>query len=328
MIFKEKIKRQLSNLYIEAKKHNRNSNHLYADFTEIIALMSNENFVTTTDVLNRFKKEDINPGKNSSDVGNGRKKSESNSEFNDDDEQWIYEIFDILNFRKSLFADRYPFEVTQNKAILKKDLSDIQKLYLILLLSSNLNYFSLFEPELTSEFESISFHALKTILPSNGKIKEFGKNSEYRGTAKKKIIELAKDLNVEIVEREIDNILGNKDGGLDLIAWIPFEDKIPNMVTIMGQCACGKNWPAKQYETNKFYEAYYNFFRLQPIRSLFIPYALTKSLYTFYQSEDIGETLLFDRKRILDNIKDTAFLNDLKSKIIVEECIKFEEDIV
>ncbi|MCP4763180.1 MAG: hypothetical protein GY870_15510 [archaeon] len=328
MTIKKKIEKQLSNLFLEAKKHTNNLNHLHADYTELTALMSNDNFVTTTDILNRYKKEDINPRMRSSDLETGRKKSVLNSEVNDENEQWVDEIFDILNFRAGLFANQYPFEATQNKIILKNDLTDIQKLYLILLLSSNLNYFNLVQPELTTEFESISYHALKTVLPSNGKIKEFGNNSDYRGTAKNKIIELAKDLNVEIVEKEIENILGNKEDGLDLIAWIPFEDKIPNMITIMGQCACGKDWPEKQYETDKFYDAYYIFFRLRPIRSLFIPYALSKVSYTFYQTNKINQTLLFDRKRILDNIKDTEFLNELKAKIIVEKCIKFEEDIV
>ncbi len=208
-------------------------------------------------------------------------------------------------------------------------MTDIQKLYLILLLSSNLNYFGLVEPELTKEFESISFHALKTILPSNGKIKEFGWNSDFKGTAKEKIIELAKDLNVETKEKEIKNILGNQERGLDLIAWIPFEDRIPNMLTILGQCACGKNWKSKQRETKKFEDTYYQFYRLKPITTLFVPYSLSQSSDMFFQSDEIDPgTLLFDRKRILENITETSFLKALKSKLIVEECIKFENNIV
>ncbi len=329
MEFKEKLEQQLSDLYLEPKKHTKNQNHLYADYIELIALFSNNSFVTSIDVINRFKVENISPvhpvgsGKLSTEIGS------INSEINDEEEQWANEIFGILDFRADKYSKQYPFEINQKKIILKKDLTNKQKMYLILLLSSNLNYFSLLQFYLTTEFESISFYALRTIMPRTGIIKEFGENSDYKGNAIEKISALATDLNIEIDQKEVETIQGNKERGLDLIAWIPFEDKIPNMLTILGQCACGKDWYKKQHETRRFESAYFRFYRLKPIHTLFIPYSLSNSSNTFYQSDEINDgTLIFDRKRILDNIDNTDFLEWLNSKKIIEKCINFEEDIV
>lgn len=330
MTFEEKIDQLRSELSLNPKSLNQNLNHLYADYVELIALFSNNAYATAQSILNRFKQEEINIGRRS-DVGEsaGRRKAENNSEKNDLEEQRMFEIFEILKFRSVLFNGNYPFALKRNTIILKNILSDSQKLYLILLVSSNLNYFSIVKPELTSEFEAISSRAFKTLLPSNVIIKEFGKNSEYSGTAKEKIIQLAQDMNVEIVETEIENILGSQERGLDLVAWVPFNDNIPNMLIWMGQCACGKEWYNKQHETKRFESSYYKFYKLKPINTLFIPYSLTKSPNAFYQSDEIIEgTLLFDRKRIMDGIDETLFLDQLKSKFIVEACIEYQEDIV
>ncbi len=123
MTIKQKIAKQLANLSIGPIKHNENLYHLYADFTELVVLISNDSFVTSTDVLNKFKKEEINPGRRrASDIESGRPlESKFNAKLNDDDEQWIQEIFHILEFRASLCANQDPFAKIQNKAILKKN---------------------------------------------------------------------------------------------------------------------------------------------------------------------------------------------------------------
>ncbi len=101
------------------------------------------------------------------------------------------------------------------------------------------------------------------------------------------------------------------------------------MLTILGQCACGKDWYNKQNETRRFESSYFKFYKLRPVHSLFVPYALSNESSTFYQSDEIIiGTLIFDRKRMVDNIHATEFLSDFVSKQIIEEFIKFEEDIV
>jgi hypothetical protein len=63
---------------------------------------------------------------------------------------------------------------------------------------------------------------------------------------------------------------------------------------------------------------------------MFIPYSLINFQDSdFYQADELGtDTLLFERKRILNYIDDVSFFNALNSKALVDNCIGFEEDIV
>ena len=119
-----------------------------------------------------------------------------------------------------------------------------------------LNYFKDVYSDLTTEFEQTSFEALRNFLPLNANVKQLGKNSDYTGDAQSKIRALAKDLNVSINENEIIQIQGTQERGLDVIGWLPFKDQIPNMITILVQCACGTEWYKKQNKTKRFENAY------------------------------------------------------------------------
>jgi hypothetical protein len=161
-------------------------------------------------------------------------------------------------------------------------------------------------------------------MPPHAIIKEFGKNTKYRGTAQERIIALGSELNVKIFEDEIkNNVRGNQERGLDVIGWIPFHDKTPNFVSILGQCACGKDWYKKQSETRRYENSYYQFYRNRPIHTMFIPYALGTGSSSFYQSDEI-DCLLFERFRIMEYINETDFLNDLDSKKIIDGCINHD----
>lgn len=327
MDFKEKLEKQFSDLKIGKPDFARHHYHLYADYTELIALITNT-FVTQTDIFARLFHEGI-------DVLDGfsfdNDETElDNAEKNDRNELWIHEIFDIIAYRSGLYSTDYPFEITKKGLILKKELSPRNNIYLSLLISSALNIFSLVKHELTSEFEYISYKSLLCYMPGNSIVKLMRKKPESYGTAKDKINRLADELNIDINRHEISHISDKnlQEKGLDLVAWIPFEDKIPNLIIILGQCACGKNWDKKQYETGR-YENYFNFYKQKPIHALFVPYALTNEYNSFFQSDDIvSDRIIFDRKRILEYLHDAGFFESLNTKQIVERCISFEEDII
>jgi hypothetical protein len=108
-----------------------------------------------------------------------KKNDDEQASENDKNEQWINTIFQILNERGYLYTGDYPFEILGNNKIKLKSqaqLTDKNRLYIFLLLASSLNVFGLFEPELTSEFELVCFHALAKYLPSHATVKSFGKN--------------------------------------------------------------------------------------------------------------------------------------------------------
>lgn len=309
---------QLSKLSLIPKKHTDTKNHLFADFFELVTLF-NKDEVSINEILDKYRKEGI-----SVPIANRTEENEigsMKSEINDLEELWADEIFQICLERERILNEDYPFNLHKTILSLKENLDDKQKIYLLLLFASNLNYFPYFESYFTTDFEFISYQSLKAFMPPHAIIKQFGKNSDYDGTAKEKILALGKDLNVKISIEEIDNnVRGNQERGLDVIGWIPFQDKTPNFVSILGQCACGKDWYKKQTETRRYEKAYYQFYKTTPIHTMFIPYALATGNSSFYQSDEI-DCLLFERFRILDYVNETDFFKSLASKKIVESCI-------
>lgn len=331
MNFESKLSRYFSNINIKLlTKPARHIKHQYSDYIEVISLFSSDNFLSTSDILDRFKDEGIIVKKDSN--INQEDNDADRAEDNDIDEVFINQIFGIIIDRVSLYKDDYPFEIYDNNKIKRKqNLTQKHKIYLFLLISSNLSLFSMFQPELTSDFEMVSFQALKNFLPAHAVVKSFGKNSEYTGIAKDKITQLAGEMNLEIDYSSLNQISdeGVQERGLDLVGWIPFDDNNPNTLSFFCQCACGKEWYKKLTESRR-YENYYRFYRNKPIHTFFIPYSLIDYQKScFYQSDEITvETLVFERKRILNYIVDEAFFEACNSKLVVDKCISTEEDIV
>lgn len=298
--------------------------HLYADYLEVVSLFSNSNYISSSDLIDRFRDEGIITKK---------KDDKDQAENNDRNEQWVNQIYEIIVERITLFGDDYPYHLLENDKIRLKSitsLNDRHRLYLFLLVSSCLYLFETFESDLTKEFEIVCYNALKEFLPSHSTVKSFGKNSDYTGTAVEKINSLAIDLKIRVNESYIKKISkkGNQERGLDLIGWISFNDKVANFLSILCQCACGKEWYNKLNETRR-YENYFEFHCKKPNHAMFIPYALINYQDSdFHQADEITDTLLFERKRILNYVTDTTFFNALNSKVLVDKCIEYEEDIV
>lgn len=296
--------------------------YLYADYFELVSLFNKDSIITPAEMLDRLTDEGILKQTES---------SEDQAEQNDEDEAFVREVFILLAQRAISFDNDYPFNIQKEKLTLKNNLSDKQKLYIFLLLSSNLNLFKPFQSDLTSEFELVSKEALKSYLPNFAQVKNFGKNTEFKGYAHEKIRLLASEMNINVNEKYLSTIasLGTQDLGLDIVGWMPLLDKIGNYVSIFGQCACGKDWNKKLNETRR-YNKFLNIYLSKITHSLFIPYSLINyNNSEFFEHHEFGEPiLLFERKRILSLISDEGILNTLSSKELIEKCISFEEDIV
>lgn len=322
--FNERFEEQFKKIKISLPDEAKNMEHIYADYVELVALLNNNSFVTTNDILDRMK-----------DSGELRKKENQEEitvgEENDKNESWILSIYQVIEDRNNLFGNYYPFEYSNSKIKVKSVLLDKHKLYIFLLISSNLNLFKHVKSELTSDFETISFFVLKNYLPAHAKVKQFGKQSNYLGNAITKIKDLAKDLQVDVREHELKNISerNNQERGLDIIGWMPFNDSCPNFITILAQCACGKEWASKHHDTKRYIH-YLKFYRLDPYHAIFIPYALIGESGTkFLRSDDIEKnTLVFERKRIVELFTNDLEFNKLDSSKVVEKCIEYIEDIV
>lgn len=325
MSFNTKIDSFFSNFSLEiGTVPTRNLIYLYADYVELVSLFSDQNYISSADMLDRFKDEGIIQQR----VSDG-----DQSEANDNDERFIDSIYRLIIERKQLFGDDYPFEIKDDNKIKLKEISIISnrnRIYIYLLLSSSLNIFSVFQPLLTTEFEKLCTIVLKNFLPKHAIVKSFGKDSDYKGTAVKKMEALATDMKIQIDTDAIQevSVKGTQEKGLDLIGWIPFEDNVANIVTLLAQCACGKEWYKKLGETSR-YNNYFKFHRLSPIHSMFIPFNLVSYNKTlFFSNDEIDNRLIFERKRILNYIFDADFFEGYHSKKLVDKCIEFVEDIV
>lgn len=319
MTFEEILNQEISDSFkIKSpnlkKGHPWHLSHLHADFVELKSLFWSKNeWLTLQNVIDHYK--DIN------EIPENKESStdEVGSDASDIEDRLFtrgIEIFEVLKDRFEYFGNDYPFDIdsTNNYIKLKTEITERHLLYIKLLLASNLNNFSKFKTVLTNDFEKISAYVLKSFLPKSI-VKEFGKNSTYKGNTRKKIKKLSKELNVDRRKKEIRKIsrTASQEKGLDLIAYIPFQDKITSMVILLAQCACGKSWPSKTNETNN-YESYLDFLKLKPIHSMIVPYSLSGNKESgFYQSESLNGKLVFERKRILELLTNLEFFRELKS---------------
>jgi hypothetical protein len=326
MNFNEKLEKQFQNFTIESPKVPKYIEYVYADYIELNALFLKEE-VTIADISDKLqdvKDSNILETEELDAIEKDMDEIASlEAERNDVITERVYSIFEICRDRNSLYAnDEYPFIITENQIKLKENLSDKQKAYILLLLCSNLNYFNTIKHELTIDFELLSYHALISFLPSKAIVKSFGKNSRYTGNAINKIKTLAGEIGVGINEGKICRMSPQnvQERGCDIVAWIPFTDKIPNMLIVLSQCTCEKNWDTKQSDT-KFFKGYF-YFEKSPLHIMFIPYAISNTGDKFYQHDRVLDHLFFDRKRIIEQFEEFDFFSELKSLSAVEKSIR------
>lgn len=296
--------------------------YLYADYFELVSLFNSGSLITVGEMLDRLSDEGILD--QSKDVSN-------QAQQNDDEEFFVRSIFEILNQRQELFGNEYPFKYSKESITIIEELSQQQKTYLFLLLSSNLNLFPDFQSNLTSEFELLSLEALKNYLPTFAKTISFGKNTDFKGYTYDKIQQLAQTMNLEPDEFYLNTISkkGTQDLGLDIAGWIPFIDNVGNYVSIFGQCACGKNWTSKLNETRR-YNNLLRVYHSNIKNSIFIPYALINSNNnSFFEHHEFGtDILVFERKRVLSLIQNEEVYKNFESALLVDSCLEFIESIV
>lgn len=329
MSLEAKIKKLINKFSLRApdpsNSHPWHLEHLHADFIELKAMLWDKNSILTLqEVINHYKDFEVNIGIKKSPLAEDQASSE-NSEINDAWNSKFIGIFDLLEERDLVYEVDYPFIIDRDTICLKKDLTDRHKLYLFLLVASNLNNFGIVQNILTSEFETVSKLLLEDYFPTIT-VEEFGQNSNFKGNTEKKIEELARLLRLKYREQYTSKIpkTANKEKGLDIVGWKSFQDEVANMIVLLCQCACGKDWPGKKAETES-YESYLDFVRLKPIHSMFIPYGLVHYDESFFQEELINGSLLFERRRFLQLSENNIIrFKDLKSFKIIDELVKME----
>jgi hypothetical protein len=245
------------------------------------------------------------------------------AEERDDDESEIDQFIGLLKYRVELFNDSYPFIISESGTIkLVSPLSNKNKTYIILLLSSNLNRFKEFIKPLTDDFEDITYFAVKKIFGENTEARAFGSKTLYIGlNTRDKLKELSKEMNIKSKDARIDRIpiTANKDKGLDVVAWLPFKDGKSNMPMIFIQCASGINWEHKLSE-NRQIASYLDFQEMIANYGFAMPFEFSTSNgeFEYFEKIESGNNILFDRSRLLQNLNET---NTFKAFEIIDKIL-------
>ena len=212
---------------------------------------------------------------------------------------------------------QYPFIIGNSSLGLKPDSSWHRDIYIFLLLTTRLNMRDEHvQDELngTKLFETLCSLVIKEYYGKHCRAEVFGTSTS--GSFKDKVDGLLKALCIKGHVKEPEGTTGRqKDGNLDIVAWIPFSDKKDGQLIAMGQCKTGTHWETLLPELDPD-----NFFALYSSQQ---PYSRPQKL--FFVSESFGDYkwgercasvgILFDRTRIMEYLPENMD-EELLSKII------------
>lgn len=314
----------------------RYDGHTWADYIELLCLTDADGEITQAEIEKRVaKRSDVGEDYAAPDLDDdgepdrfpdeeqeiededGGEDSGSNEALRDDQRATrIADIFKVISHRADVLGTTYPFVLAPDGAVLScvAQLSVSQRLYLFLLLCSNLRYVPKNRRwQLPRGFELISVRALRRLVPPGAEVHLFGKGEpgeRYTGTLWNKINTLAADLCDDVIARRRDFPDANTgDGGLDLVAWAPHFDELPSRLLIFGQCACTDKWVTKQRSSGP--EVWASRVRLLALPSniVFIPFMFRDAQGWWHREADIHHSVLIDRFRLLRVLADIGQLD-------------------
>lgn len=265
--------------------------HTLCDYAELICLLTEDRTCSREAISDQGR-----------DVGE--------TEFQDN---FLDDCFNQIQWRVKEFGEFYPFSLSAHARSFSAPelLTEKQNLYALILLCANLPFVQEKRGSLTEAFERISFLALKTFWPAKGTVKPFGKNeSEFTGTKWERINKLADEIGGIGSSSASSFRKGDSgDGGIDIAAWMTFDssNEKRNIMSALAQCACSRtDWSSKQSEIS--------FDRLSNLihpthrwnQILFIPQCFRDNRGFWAVPGEIGQTILFDRLRIISQFSDSV----------------------
>lgn len=222
----------------------------------------------------------------------------------------LQEALHYCSRRKNEFCE-YPFALTNQAIILQSELSERQIVYLFLLLANRLNMQTERMQggyEATNLFESLCRLVALRYFGLSAKCEIFG--TAVPGNFEDKVNALLKKLSIRgHYKQPFGGTDKQKDGGVDIVTWIPFMDNKDSQLIALGQCKTGSNWENLLKKVN-FFD---NFSTEKPC---------VDPIYMFFVTEDFGTYkwaersrscgILFDRKRVLEYLPNRIQDTDVK----------------
>lgn len=273
---------------INLDKPRDSDTHTLADFSELLCLLTVDRVCSREIISDQIK-----------DVGDARV-----SDLRLDD------CFNHIAWRAEAFGDYYPFTLDAGRRVINapEELSERQKLYVLLLLCSSLPFLErkYIDGGLTDSFERIAYLALKSVWPVGAEIRQFGKNeTDYVGAKWQRINELSRQIGgVGLCNDTSFRARDSGDGGIDLVAWLQLDSyEAGNIPSALAQCACSRSdWSAKQTEISKDRLGGYMHATHPWMQFIFIPHSFRDNSGSWVVKGEVGLTIVFDRLRVVNRM--------------------------
>lgn len=212
---------------------------------------------------------------------------------------------------------RYPFRIEGDACflLLEEDNRNFSKwVYLFLLMVTRMNMQTEKVQgglDATKIFERLCSQVIREYLGEHSKSRVIG-TARSEGF-KEKFTSLLKNLNIDGECKEPLGCTGAmKDGGIDVVAWIPFADQKDSQLIALGQCKTGTTWHDKIQKSKIFP----NFSTRQPMTDIVDFYFVAEAI-GIYKWEETSRKggILFDRIRIMEYLPNQIDEN-LKADIV------------
>lgn len=240
-------------------------------------------------------------------------------------EQLAESILSEIATREVNSGGGYPFYLDESVLRVKEDAYEYPGYIFCLLISyfgTEYKDYPVGRRVFAKYFETMSAAALKELLFDNklaSKVKVFGFPRDEGNGFEDALKELCEEI-LEMTPRNLEAAKTKKDAGLDIILWIPFLDSRSGSLVFWGQCAMGRKWDEKLYESNNF-----DSFVHMPttaMKGIFIPHTVDTSTKANMEEWNIATERagrIFDRCRIAHLTKEWI---NAEVKTFCEQTIK------
>lgn len=215
--------------------------------------------------------------------------------------------------RNNACGSGYPFTLEREGTVVKcleAEPEEAQSaVYLYLLLATRLNmkdnrrHAGL---DGTALLEPVSAHAIRSYLGSKKtEVRVFG--TYAKGGFEDKVNKLCLALGEGGGFKSEDKALAHaKDDKLDVVVWIPFEDRLPGKLIVFAQCKTGTNWrdSLSELQIDAFTGRWIRErFVVNPVRAFCVAEAVNRAV-SFWSHTGFSAGILFDRCRLVEHCSD------------------------
>jgi hypothetical protein len=310
--------------------------HRWADYAELVCLATADGVVSEADLVERLKeRKDVGEAAEADFLDDPDEETAVDAEASapqaDRRARQAADVFRHLVYRRQEFGPGYPFRFSVEGSLRTQgSITQLRRLYLFLLLCSSLRFVQAKRRQrVTVAFERLSARIVGALLPEWGEAHIFGTASvageRYRGTLFRRLSRLADDLRVQVAVKKTDIATGG-DLGCDVAAWLPMDDSVHGLISVIGQATCEGDWRRKQYDSS--HEAWQTYLTSQYSHNnvVMIPFCYRDPTGGWYGPAQVSSVLI-DRVRIFTIAAHDRALSDHVPNEMVEEFLQYREPL-